>query len=62
VEMKIPKNTLWQYLKKEHLDTDNKLTTEQWNTFVEKNSDGFAESCSGVGQELFSDFISEVKL
>ena len=56
------KGEVIEILKKEHLDTDNKLTTEQWNTFVEKNSDGFAESCSGVGQELFSDFISEVKL
>jgi len=55
--MKIPKNTLWQYLEKEHLDSDNKLTNEQWNTFVEKNNNSFAEICSEVGQELFNDFI-----
>tara|TARA_R100001530_G_scaffold46877_1_gene35241 strand:+ start:1908 stop:2099 length:192 start_codon:yes stop_codon:yes gene_type:complete len=54
--MKIPKNTLYQYLEKEHLDIDNKLTKEQWNIFVEKNSSSFAESCSRVGLELFADF------
>ena len=54
--MKIPKNTLWQYLKKEHLDTDNKLTNKQWNIFVEKNSNNFAESCSLIGKELFNDW------
>ena len=60
--MKIPKHTLWQYLEKEHLDPDNKLTNEQWKTFIEKNNDSFADFCSEVGQELFADFYyAEVK-
>ena len=54
--MQIPKNTLYHYLAKAHLATDNKLTKEQWNIFVEKNSNSFAEICSEAGQELFADF------
>ena len=42
-DITIPNNTLWQYLEKEHLDTDNKLTDKQWTKFVEDNQYYFSE-------------------
>jgi len=53
------KNTLWQYLDKEHLDTDNELSQKQWNDFVEEYSNCFADECSTVGQDLFYEFITK---
>ena len=41
--MKIPKNTLWQYLEKEHLDPNNELTNDQWQAFLDEHSDEFGE-------------------
>ena len=53
------KNTLWQYLDKEHLDINNELSQKQWNDFVEKYNDCFANECSTVGQDLFYEFINK---
>ena len=38
--MELPKNTLWQYLEKEHLDPNNKLTDEQWQGFLDESLTG----------------------
>jgi len=51
------KNTLWQYLDKEHLDTNNKLSQKQWNDFVKQYESRFADECSIIGQDLFYEFI-----
>lgn len=57
--MKIPKNTLWQYLEKEHLDPDNKLTEEQWQGFLDEHSDEFGERASVMGQDMMENFKIE---
>ena len=59
-DITIPNNTLWQYLEKEHLDTDNKLTDKQWTKFVEDNQDYFSEKCSELGGDLCCEFIRKV--
>ena len=53
------KNTLWQYLDKEHLDTDNELLQKQWNDFVKQYESRFADECSIIGQDLFYEFINK---
>ncbi len=58
-EIKIPSNSLWQYLEKEHLDLDNKLTQEEWEVFVNMFQDTYGDICSEEGQELFADYCDE---
>ena len=48
---------LYQYLDKEHLDENNELSDEQWNDFVIKNQDYFADRCSQIARDLFIDHI-----
>jgi hypothetical protein len=50
----IPKNTLWQYLEKEHLDPENEITDEQWIQFVNDCEDSFADQVSQLGQEYLA--------
>ena len=57
--MKIPKNTLWQYLEKEHLDPDNKLTDEQWQGFLDEHSDEFGERTAEMGKDMMDNFKIE---
>ena len=54
--MKIPKNTLWQYLEKEHLDPDNKLTEEQWGVFLDEHTDEFGERTAEMGKDMMNNF------
>lgn len=49
----ILENTLWQSLKKEHLDTENVLSEEEWVDFVDKYGNAFAGLCSEIGLELY---------
>ena len=58
-EIKIPSNSLWQYLEKEHLDTDNKLTQEEWEEFVNMFQGTYADICSGEGQVMFRYYCDE---
>ena len=55
-ETVIPKNTLWQFLEKEHLDTEGVLTDEQWNIFINQYNDCYADEASSLGQEMFREF------
>jgi len=57
----IPENVLWQYLEKEHLDSENELTEKEWNDFVETHQSAFTSECSIQGQEIFADFLSDQK-
>ena len=56
---KIPKNTLWQYLAKEHLDPDNELTNNQWQAFLDEHSDEFGERTAEMGQDMMTNFKIE---
>jgi len=51
---------LYQYLDKEHLDENNELSNEQWNDFVIKNQDYFADRCSQIARDLFIDHIQKL--
>ena len=53
--------SLYQYLDKEHLDPDNKITQEQWEYFVKDFSDGFFEECSIIGRECFDQYLNQLK-
>ena len=50
---------LWQTLENENLDLDNELSNEEWNMFVEKYEDDFANFTSRYGNELFNNFKEE---
>ena len=55
----IPENSLYQWLEKEHLDLENKLSDEEWEEFVDNYIDLFAYNVSQVGKELMSEYIFE---
>ena len=57
--MELPKNTLWQYLEKENLDPDNKLTDEQWQAFLDEHSDEFGERTAEMGKDMMDNFKIE---
>jgi hypothetical protein len=53
----VPRLTLWQYLDKQHLDTKNKLSVDEWVDFVYEREDAFAEVCTLIGEEMFAEFM-----
>ena len=61
--MEIPKlnqelsNTLYQYMKKEHLDTHNEITNDEWEDFIDEYQNYFAERSSELACELFAEFL-----
>ena len=61
--MEIPKlnqelsNTLYQYMKKEHLDLENKITDDEWEDFIDDYQDCFAEKCSELANDLFAEYL-----
>ena len=57
--MEIPKNTLWQYLEKEHLDSNNILTDEQWQAFLDEHSDEFGTRAAEMGHDMMHNFKIE---
>ena len=50
-------NTLYQYMKKEHLDLENQITNEEWEDFINDYQDCFAEKCSELANDLFEEFL-----
>jgi thiaminase len=52
------KDTLYQYIKKEHIDTENELTQQQWDEFINQYSSTFADQSS----ELAFNLLDEYKL
>ena len=61
MNIEIPKNSLWQYLDKNTLDDEGKLTDEQWQEFLNRNNENFASECSYIGRDLFEDFLGEIE-
>tara|TARA_R100001509_G_scaffold163535_1_gene138302 strand:- start:31 stop:273 length:243 start_codon:yes stop_codon:yes gene_type:complete len=57
----IPINSLYQYMELEHLDSTNKykISQDEWDNFVSSNQDYFAEQCSILAQDLFSDWFND---
>lgn len=56
---KIPKNTLWQYLEKKHLDPKGELTKKQWIEFVDECKYSFCDEVSQIGQEYLAQWREE---
>ena len=52
-------NTLYQYMKKEHLDLENKLSNDEWENFIDEYRDDFADRCSELAYELFAEYLIE---
>ena len=50
-------NTLYQYMNKEHLDLENQITNEEWEDFLDKYQDDFADCCSELAHELFAEYL-----
>tara|TARA_R100000742_G_C4217486_1_gene42184 strand:- start:80 stop:529 length:450 start_codon:yes stop_codon:yes gene_type:complete len=59
-EVSVPKDSLWQYLTKDHLDHDNKLSDEEWETFVNEYGGHFAEGCTDLGDAVLSNFLDDI--
>ena len=62
MSIKIPDNTLWQYLEKEHLideDSGFTLTNDEWKEFCRLYNDTFANSCSEIGRELLENYLNQ---
>lgn len=61
--MEIPKinqelsNTLYQYMKKEHLDLKNQLNDDEWEDFIDEYQNYFAERSSELAYELFAEYL-----
>tara|TARA_R100001086_G_scaffold112407_1_gene57310 strand:+ start:314 stop:478 length:165 start_codon:yes stop_codon:yes gene_type:complete len=51
---------LYQYLDKEHLDDNHELSDKEWEDFVVKNQDYFADRCSEIARDLFTDYIHKL--
>ena len=50
---------LYQFINKEHLDKEGKMTTKQWDKFVSKYQSDFATLCSEIAKEMFENFEEE---
>ena len=50
-------NTLYRYMKKEHLDVENKLSDDEWENFIDEYQDCFAEKCSELANDLFEEYL-----
>ena len=50
-------NTLYQYMKKEHLDLENELSDDEWENFIDEYQDCFADRCSELAYELFAEYL-----
>ena len=54
-------NTLYQYMNKEHLDLENKLSDDEWENFLDRYQDDFANSCSELAYELFAEYLNLIE-
>tara|TARA_B100002019_G_C21271613_1_gene602679 strand:- start:188 stop:388 length:201 start_codon:yes stop_codon:yes gene_type:complete len=52
------KGTLWQYIEKEHMEmnTDETITDEQWELFIHRIQDSFADEVSRLATEFWRDW------
>ena len=52
--IKVPNNSLWQYIERDHIDSAIKKTI--WEEFVMSHQDEFAERVSELAQEMWSNY------
>tara|TARA_R100000406_G_scaffold23452_3_gene14913 strand:+ start:2193 stop:2393 length:201 start_codon:yes stop_codon:yes gene_type:complete len=50
--------TLWQYIKKEHMEmnTNETITDEQWELFIHGVQDSFADEVSRLASDFWRDW------
>ena len=53
-KIQVPKNSLWQYIDKSHIDP--KIQDEIWEEFVLSHEDEFAEKVSELAQEMWNNY------
>ncbi len=58
----IPKDVLWQYLAKEHLDPKNEITDDQWIEFIDDSKYSFCDEVSEIAREYFAQWRNIEKL
>lgn len=57
--IKIPGNSLWQYIERDHIDSSIKKTI--WEEFVLSHQDEFAERVSELAQEMWNNYNTGVE-
>lgn len=50
---------LWQHLEKEHMEemTGQTITDEEWELFVDRKQDAFAEDVSELARRIWSEYV-----
>jgi hemerythrin-like domain-containing protein len=57
--IQVPNNSLWQYIEKDHIDSNIKKSV--WENFVASNQDKFAERVSEIAEELWENYNQGVE-
>jgi hypothetical protein len=52
--IRVPNNSLWQYIERDHIDSNIKKTI--WEEFVLSYQDEFAEKVSELAQEMWNNY------
>lgn len=57
----ITNNTLWQWIDKEHMEmnTGETITDEEWELFVHRLQDAFADEVSQLATEFWNGYDSK---
>jgi len=53
--IKVPDNSLWQYIERHHIDSD--IKKKIWEEFVLSYQDEFAEKVSEMAKEMWQNYI-----
>ena len=53
-KIQVPKNSLWQYIERDHIDPKIKKTI--WEEFVLSHQDEFAERVSDIAEEMWNNY------
>lgn len=54
--IQVPSNSLWQYIERDHIDSDIKKSL--WEEFVMSHQDEFAEKVSELAEEMWQNYIN----
>ena len=54
--IQVPDNSLWQYIERDHIDSD--IKKKIWTEFVMSRQEEFAEKVSELAEEMWQNYIS----
>tara|TARA_Y100001938_G_C8088024_1_gene433277 strand:+ start:2419 stop:2613 length:195 start_codon:yes stop_codon:yes gene_type:complete len=43
---------LWQYYEKEHVDINDEMSDDEWESFVDEKQDAFAIACESALEDI----------